>query len=135
MFHLVFRRGAELEAALRLLDDVKLVALLELEASQQLLRQDEPDRISNLLDLKKVAFDFATLGPALRIVGNLPYNISTPTLFHLARFAPQVRQRVESYLDEVATTRTAGTGSPNSSLTTTVDPIRATPFAPPSSMT
>jgi 16S rRNA (adenine1518-N6/adenine1519-N6)-dimethyltransferase len=29
-------------------------------------------------------FDFATLGSALRIIGNLPYNISTPLLFHLA---------------------------------------------------
>jgi len=28
-------------------------------------------------------FDFASLGPTLRIVGNLPYNISTPLLFHL----------------------------------------------------
>lgn len=29
-------------------------------------------------------FDFATFGPGLRVVGNLPYNISTPLLFHLA---------------------------------------------------
>jgi 16S rRNA (adenine1518-N6/adenine1519-N6)-dimethyltransferase len=28
-------------------------------------------------------FDFAALGTNLRIVGNLPYNISTPLLFHL----------------------------------------------------
>lgn len=28
-------------------------------------------------------FDFASLGERLRIVGNLPYNISTPLLFHL----------------------------------------------------
>jgi len=35
-------------------------------------------------------FDFATLGTALRVVGNLPYNISTPLLFHLARFADGV---------------------------------------------
>ena len=28
-------------------------------------------------------FDFAALGHELRIVGNLPYNISTPLLFHL----------------------------------------------------
>jgi 16S rRNA (adenine1518-N6/adenine1519-N6)-dimethyltransferase len=28
-------------------------------------------------------FDFCTLGVSLRIVGNLPYNISTPLLFHL----------------------------------------------------
>jgi len=30
-------------------------------------------------------FDFASLGDKLRIVGNLPYNISTPLLFHLLR--------------------------------------------------
>ena len=30
-----------------------------------------------------LAFDFSTLGPDLRVVGNLPYNISTPILFHL----------------------------------------------------
>ncbi len=28
-------------------------------------------------------FDFSTLGERLRVVGNLPYNISTPLLFHL----------------------------------------------------
>ena len=31
-------------------------------------------------------FDFSTLGERLRIVGNLPYNISTPLLFHLLTF-------------------------------------------------
>ena len=31
-------------------------------------------------------FDFAALGDDLRIVGNLPYNISTPILFHLLQF-------------------------------------------------
>lgn len=36
-------------------------------------------------------FDFATLGAPLRVVGNLPYNISTPLLFHLAGFADQVK--------------------------------------------
>jgi len=36
-------------------------------------------------------FDFAALGPELRVVGNLPYNISTPLLFHLARFAASLR--------------------------------------------
>lgn len=32
-------------------------------------------------------FDFASLGPGLRVVGNLPYHISTPLLFHLAASA------------------------------------------------
>jgi 16S rRNA (adenine1518-N6/adenine1519-N6)-dimethyltransferase len=35
-------------------------------------------------------FDFAALGPRLRIVGNLPYNISTPILFHLAECERQL---------------------------------------------
>lgn len=38
-----------------------------------------------------LAFDFASLGTPLRVVGNLPYNISTPLLFHLASFADDVR--------------------------------------------
>ena len=38
-----------------------------------------------------LAFDFGALPQGLRIVGNLPYNISTPLLFHLARYAPRVR--------------------------------------------
>lgn len=36
-------------------------------------------------------FDFAALGSGLRVVGNLPYNISTPLLFHLADQAHAVR--------------------------------------------
>src|SRR5438105_13179549 len=36
-------------------------------------------------------FDFARLRHGMRLVGNLPYNISTPLLFHLARFADRIR--------------------------------------------
>ena len=36
-------------------------------------------------------FDFARFPAGMRIVGNLPYNVSTPLLFHLARYAQQVR--------------------------------------------
>jgi 16S rRNA (adenine1518-N6/adenine1519-N6)-dimethyltransferase len=36
-------------------------------------------------------FDYAAFPRGVRIVGNLPYNISTPLLFHLARFAERVR--------------------------------------------
>ena len=35
-------------------------------------------------------FDFGALGDRLRIVGNLPYNISTPLLFHLLRYRDRV---------------------------------------------
>jgi len=36
-------------------------------------------------------FDFASLGPDLRVVGNLPYHISTPLLFHLGESAGAIR--------------------------------------------
>ena len=36
-------------------------------------------------------FDFGVFPAGMRLVGNLPYNISTPLLFHLARFADRVR--------------------------------------------
>jgi 16S rRNA (adenine1518-N6/adenine1519-N6)-dimethyltransferase len=36
-------------------------------------------------------FDYSVFPRGVRIVGNLPYNISTPLLFHLARYAERVR--------------------------------------------
>jgi 16S rRNA (adenine1518-N6/adenine1519-N6)-dimethyltransferase len=41
-----------------------------------------------------LSFDYVTLVPAgqrLRLIGNLPYNISTPLLFHLLGYASQVQ--------------------------------------------
>jgi 16S rRNA (adenine1518-N6/adenine1519-N6)-dimethyltransferase len=38
-----------------------------------------------------LAFDYAVFPQGFRLVGNLPYNISTPLLFHLARYAGRVR--------------------------------------------
>jgi 16S rRNA (adenine1518-N6/adenine1519-N6)-dimethyltransferase len=53
-------------------------------------------------------FDFGALAegeeggkPTLRIVGNLPYNISSPLLFHLTRFAPRVIDQHFMLQDEV----------------------------------
>jgi 16S rRNA (adenine1518-N6/adenine1519-N6)-dimethyltransferase len=38
-----------------------------------------------------LAFDFGTLPGSVRLVGNLPYNISTPLLFRVARFTARMR--------------------------------------------
>lgn len=35
-------------------------------------------------------FDFSTLGERIRVVGNLPYNISTPLLFHLSDYVGNI---------------------------------------------
>ena len=65
--------------------DRDLAARLEAEFDPSALRVHSADALS---------FDFGALsrerGP-LRIVGNLPYNISTPLLFHLLAAGPAVR--------------------------------------------
>lgn len=47
------------------------------------LRQQYPASQLTLHEADALSFDFAQLGSDLRVVGNLPYNISTPLLFHL----------------------------------------------------
>lgn len=50
-----------------------------------LARAYPPGRL-NLIVGDALEFDFATLGTRLRVVGNLPYYISSPLLFHLAQY-------------------------------------------------
>ncbi len=49
-------------------------------ALKERFREDDKVRIH---EADALSFDFSSLGPTLRIAGNLPYNISTPLLFHL----------------------------------------------------
>lgn len=60
------------------------------DLAAMLVAQYPPARLT-LHDADALIFDFATLGPQLRVIGNLPYNISTPILFHLGRHAGRVR--------------------------------------------
>ena len=55
------------------------------------LAAEFPDERLTLHQADALAFDFGALGPDLRVVGNLPYNISSPLLFHLAEFATRIR--------------------------------------------
>jgi 16S rRNA (adenine1518-N6/adenine1519-N6)-dimethyltransferase len=58
-------------------------------------------------------FDFAALGAGLRVVGNLPYNISTPLLFHLAHSAALIRDIHAMLQKEVVARMTAAPGEPD----------------------
>ena len=51
------------------------------------LRVRLPAEKLTLHEADVLSFDFSVLGPRFRAVGNLPYNISTPFLFHLTSFA------------------------------------------------
>lgn len=53
----------------------------------------KPAYASNKITIHNVdalKFDFTTLGEKIRVTGNLPYNISTPILFHLLDNLPNI---------------------------------------------
>lgn len=59
-------------------------------------------------------FDFKQLpSNELRLVGNLPYNISTPLLFYLFNYAPQIRDMTFMLQKEVVDRIIAEVSSPN----------------------
>lgn len=55
------------------------------------LHREFSERYLTIHSADALEFDFQALGKNLRVVGNLPYNISTPILFHLAQFADSIR--------------------------------------------
>jgi len=58
-----------------------------------------------------LAFDYGALGSDLRIVGNLPYNISSPLLFHLAAHAANLSDLTVMLQKEVVDRMTARPGT------------------------
>ncbi len=63
--------------------------------------QGNPDRKLTIHAGDALEFDFATLPAPLRIVGNLPYNISSPLLFHFAAYTARVTDMHFMLQDEV----------------------------------
>jgi 16S rRNA (adenine1518-N6/adenine1519-N6)-dimethyltransferase len=64
-----------------------------------------------LVTADALEFDFASLPTALRVVGNLPYNISSPLLFHLALFDDRLRELHVMLQREVVARMTAAPGT------------------------
>ena len=62
-------------------------------------------------DVLKVDFAALAAGRPLRVVGNLPYNISTPILFHLLAFSACVQDQHFMLQKEVVERMAAGPGS------------------------
>ena len=60
-----------------------------------------------------LGFNFGALGTDLRVVGNLPYNISSPLLFHLAEFAAGIRDMTFMLQKEVVDRMAAAPGTPD----------------------
>lgn len=75
-----------------LLERVDRLHVVEIDRDliARLKKQHTPERLT-IHEGDALAFDFASIGKDLRLVGNLPYNISTPLLFHLAEYVGIVR--------------------------------------------
>ena len=81
--------------------DRDLVARLTHEFDASKLRVHEADTME---------FDFATLPSPLRVVGNLPYNISTPILFRLCEFESRISDLTFMLQKEVVDRMAAAAG-------------------------
>lgn len=81
-------QGALTKPLLEKLDHLHVVEI-DRDLVAHLGRTLPPDRVS-IHTADALKFDFGSLGLQLRVVGNLPYNISSPLLFHLADYAEQV---------------------------------------------
>ena len=109
--------GPGLAAMTRLLlEKVGQLHVVELDRDlvARLSKQFDPARLI-VHSADALQFDFAGLpveeGKKLRVVGNLPYNISSPLLFHLAQIAPQVEDQHFMLQKEVVERMVAPPGS------------------------
>lgn len=75
------------------------------------LRERFPEERLRLIEGDALRFDFASLPAPLRVVGNLPYNVSTPLLFHLAEYADRIVDMTFMLQKEVVERMAAEPGS------------------------
>jgi len=89
--------------------------LTVIELDRDLAARLRKQRLLQVLEADVLTVDFARLarpaGQKLRVVGNLPYNISTPILFHLLPFAGQVQDQHFMLQKEVVDRMAAAPGS------------------------
>ncbi len=109
--------GPGLAAMTRLLlESLERLHVVELDRDlvARLKRQFDPARLV-VHEGDALQFDFGTIpvpqGRKLRVVGNLPYNISSPLLFHLAQIASHVEDQHFMLQKEVVERMVAAPGS------------------------
>lgn len=65
------------------------VVELDRDIIARLKKQYSPERLG-IHEGDALKFDFSSLGKTIRVCGNLPYNISSPLLFHLMDYADNI---------------------------------------------
>jgi 16S rRNA (adenine1518-N6/adenine1519-N6)-dimethyltransferase len=85
-----------------LLERLRRLTVIEIDRdlAARLTAEFPADRLM-LYNADALAFDFSSLGKDLRVVGNLPYYIATPLLFHLLRYDAMLRDLIVTLQKEV----------------------------------
>jgi len=101
---------------LELLPIIRKMQVVELDRDliEPLARRCGPLGQIRIHNADALKFDFGTLAQPdrpLRVVGNLPYNISTPILFHLLQYADNIKDMHFMLQKEVVERMAAGPGS------------------------
>lgn len=77
-----------------LVEAVEQLTVIEIDRDLvKFLQKKYPNNQLNIISADVLTVDFSQFGDQLRIVGNLPYNISTPLLFHLMQYADQIQDQ------------------------------------------
>jgi len=85
----------------------RIVAVeIDRDLAARLRERFAPDQLELVVG-DALAFDFTLLGRGLRVVGNLPYNISSPLMFHLAAQVDALRDLTVMLQREVVARMTA----------------------------
>jgi len=97
-----------------LLERLERLTVIEIDRdlAAKLSREHSPASLSVIV-ADVLDSDFSAFPPGVRIVGNLPYNISTPILFHLARYAGRVRDMHFMLQKEVVARMVAAHSTPD----------------------
>lgn len=79
------------------------------------LKHSFVDSELTIVEADALCFDYTSLRPLegkLKVLGNLPYNISTPLLFHLAQYSDLIEEMVFLLQKEVVDRICASSGTP-----------------------
>ena len=105
-------RGALTRALLERIDRLQAIEI-DRDLAAELRTRFDPQRLE-VIEADVLDMDFTTLrgaGGPLRVVGNLPYNISTPLLFHLLQHRTAIRDMHFMLQKEVVERMAARPGS------------------------
>lgn len=102
--------GALTQPLLRKLDQLTAVEI-DTDLQQYLAGLPIAQGKLQLISADALTLDYSQFGPNLRVVGNLPYNISTPILIHLLQFASSIEDMYFMLQKEVVDRMAAAPGS------------------------